>query len=181
VSPTELALLQVGTFRLLAALPVLRWPLAGGLLAVAADLADLALMTYVTGWIPDYQAYDKLFDQFYMVTFLVVALRWEGLARRVALALFLARLLGVALFEATGLRPLLLAFPNLFELWFLFVAARDHLRPGWALTGRRTALVLAGLAALKLGQEWLLHVDRRLDGWSLPQVLDALRQALGGL
>jgi hypothetical protein len=159
---------------------VLRWPLAGGLLAVAADFGDLVLLTYVVGWIPEYQAYDKLFDQFYMVTFLIVALRWQGLARSVAVALFTGRIAGVALFELTGQRGLLLAFPNVFELWFLFIAARDHFRPTWQITGRRTVGVFAALLALKLGQEWLLHIDRRLDAVTLPQFVEALRGVLGG-
>lgn len=171
--------LLLGLYRLLTALPVLRWPLAGGLLAVAADFGDLLLLNYVVGWIPEYQAYDKLFDLFYMVTFLIVALRWQGLARNVAVALFAGRIAGVALFELTGQRGLLLAFPNVFELWFLFVATRDHFQPAWQITGRRAVGVLAVLLALKLGQEWLLHVDRRLDAVTLPQFVEALRELFG--
>jgi hypothetical protein len=47
-------------FRVATSLPVLRWPLAGGLLAIGGDLADLLLRDLVDlGGIGDYQLLDK--------------------------------------------------------------------------------------------------------------------------
>ena len=71
------------------ALPVLRWAFAGALIAIAVDLSDLFIRDFVdAGGIPNYQAFDKWLDQAYLVTFLVVALRWDGIPRTVAIALF---------------------------------------------------------------------------------------------
>jgi hypothetical protein len=166
-----------GGLKLLAALPVLRWPLAGALVAIAADGLDVVVMNYVDlggGGIRDYHAFDKLTDLPAFATFLAVALRWTGADRRLALALFAARLLGVVLFETTAWRGALFVFPNLFESWFLFVLLRERIRPGW-----RVAL-LAALVAFKLAQEVLIHVLGVLDRLNLAEVLEALGRFLAG-
>jgi len=84
-------------FRVATSLPVLRWPLAGGLLAIGGDLADLLLKDL--GGIGDYQLLDKLMDQVYLALFLVVALRWTGVERSVSVALYGYRLVGAILLE----------------------------------------------------------------------------------
>jgi hypothetical protein len=85
-----LEVLVIGAIRVLGSLPVLRWPLAGGLLAVLVDLSDLLLRdTLDLGGIPDYQSFDKWADQVYLGLFLVVALRWSGVERSIAVALYL--------------------------------------------------------------------------------------------
>jgi hypothetical protein len=162
-------------------LPVLRWPLAGGLLAILVDLSDLLLRdTLDLGGLPDYQAFDKWMDQVYLGLFLVVALRWSGIERTVAVALYLFRLVGFGAFELTGQRELLLVFPNVFEPWFLVVAAIHHWRPGFAWRPVSTAAVLAALTAVKEVQEWALHGARLFDGISSLEFLDRLRRALLG-
>lgn len=162
-------------------LPVLRWPLAGGLLAIGVDLADLALRDVLDlGGLGDYQLFDKIADQVYLALFLVVALRWSGVERRVAVALYAYRLVGFALFTITGDRLLLLVFPNVFELWFLLVALL-HLRTvpvRW--TRPRLAFALAVVAALKEVQEWALHGARLFDAYTIPEFLDAVRRWLTG-
>ena len=153
-----------------AALLVLRWPLAGALVSIAADLADIVVMNYVDlggGGIRDYHAFDKLTDLPALVTFLVASLRFEARERAVAIALFAWRALGVITFELTGLRAALIAAPNLFESWFLFVLLRDR----WP--GSRGVL-LGGLAAFKLAQEWILHGAQVLDRYNLRDLLDAI-------
>jgi hypothetical protein len=75
-------------FRIAGSLPVLRWPLAGGLLVLVVDLADLLLRDVLDlGGIPDYQSLDKWLDQVYMGCFLVVARRWQGVERSIAVLL----------------------------------------------------------------------------------------------
>jgi hypothetical protein len=114
----------IAAFRIASALPVLRWPLAGAFIAIFADLADLFLREWLDlGGVKDYQRFDKWLDQAYMLTFLIVALRWEALPRNIAVALFTFREVGVIAFEITGDRDILLLFPNLFEYWFIFIAA----------------------------------------------------------
>src|SRR5678815_473659 len=78
---------QIGVFvvfRVLCALPALRWPFAGGLFAILTDFSDLFLMNAIGG-IEDYQRLDKLCDLAYMLVFLRVALGWAGLERGVCL------------------------------------------------------------------------------------------------
>lgn len=117
----------IALVRLLGALPVLRWPLAGGLLALAVDQSDLFMMNLIDlGGVRDYQTFDKYLDQAYLFTFLVVALRWQGPARSVSVFLYLYRMVGFVVFELTQERDVLLLFPNFFEYWFLLMAALKH-------------------------------------------------------
>lgn len=172
-------MLAIGAYRVLGALPVLRWPFAGALVALLTDFGDLFLMDWLGG-IADYQRFDKICDLAYMTTFAVVALRWPALERNVAFALLGLRLLGDALFELTGARAVLFAFPNVFEFWFIFVAARDRFRPGFTLDRRTAALVLPALVAAKELQEWFLHVDRFLDRYVATDVVADLWHGLTG-
>jgi hypothetical protein len=106
-----------------------------------------------------YHATDKVLDQYYLTIELIVALRWDNpWAKWPAAALFAFRLVGVILFEITGTRLMLFLFPNLFELWWLYVVAVVRFRPEW--TPRSWAMVLVSLAILlvpKMAQEWLVH------------------------
>lgn len=162
-----LEVLVFAAFRILGSLPVLRWPLAGGLLAILVDLSDLLVRDLVDlGGIPDYQSLDKWMDQVYLACFLVVALRWRGVERSVAVALYAYRLVGFAAFELTGTRELLFLFPNVFEPWFLVVAAIHHFRPGFEWRRANVVAVLVAVTAVKEVQEWALHVGRLFDGYS---------------
>jgi hypothetical protein len=173
--------LVIGAFRVLGSLPVLRWPLAGGLLAILVDLSDLLLRdTLYLGGIPDYQAFDKWADQVYLGLFLIVALRWSGVERSVAVALYLFRLIGFAAFELTGERALLLVFPNVFEPWLLTVAAVHHWRPGFRWRPTVVVVVLLALTAVKEVQEWALHGVRLFDGISSLEFLNRVGRWLTG-
>jgi hypothetical protein len=176
-----LEVLVIGAIRILGSLPVLRWPLAGGILAILVDLSDLLLRdTLDLGGIPDYQAFDKWADQVYLGLFLVVALRWSGIERGIAVGLYLFRLVGFVAFELTGARELLLVFPNVFEPWFIVVAAIHHWRPGFDWRRATVAGVLAALLAVKEIQEWALHGARLFDGISSLEFLDRVRRWLTG-
>jgi hypothetical protein len=172
-------MIAIGAYRVAGALPVLRWPFAGALVALLTDFGDLFLMDWLGG-IPDYQRFDKVCDLAYMTTFAVVALRWRPLERNVALALLALRLIGDVLFELTGARAVLFAFPNLFEFWFIFVAARDRFRPLSRIDARLARLVLPLLLAAKEVQEWFLHVNRFLDGYVATDVVADLWHGLTG-
>ncbi len=77
-----LEVVVISVVRIAGSLPVLRWPLAGGLLAILVDLSDLLLRdTLDLGGVPDYQSLDKWLDQVYMACFLIVALRWQGTSK----------------------------------------------------------------------------------------------------
>ena len=124
----------IAAFRIAGALPVLRWPLAGAFIALFTDLTDLFLREWLDlGGVRDYQRFDKWLDQAYMLTFLAVALHWQALPRNIAVALYTYRLAGFITFEITGDRDILLLFPNVFEYWFIFIAALKTF--GWEAPG----------------------------------------------
>lgn len=165
--------LVIVVVRIAGSLPVLRWPLAGGILAVLVDLSDLLLMNVLDlGGVPDYQRLDKLLDLFTLGMFLVVALRWLGPDRWVAVALLGWRLIGFVAFEVSGERSLLLVFPNVFEVWFLLVAALHHWRNPVPWTAPSLAGALAGLLVVKEVQEWALHGARLFDGITALEAID---------
>ena len=62
-----------------------------------------------------------------------------------------------------------LIFPNLFELWWLLVVIK-----GQDLSRRATAVWLVVLLVPKLVHEYVLHVWRVLDRYTLFDVLDAV-------
>ncbi len=186
-----LEVLVIGLVRILGSLPVLRWALVGGVLAILVDLSDLFLMNLLDlGGFPDYQAKDKWLDQVYLALFLLVALRWRGPARTIAVVLYAYRLLGFVLFEVAGERWVLFLFPNVFEFWFLYVAFRlwRHRRRTSepistdripALTVRRPlVLALLVLTAAKLAHEYVIHVARALDSFTAIEAVEAIWNAL---
>jgi len=166
-------------FRVLSALPALRWPFAGGLFVLVTDFADLFLMDAIGG-IEDYQRLDKLCDLAYMLIFLKVALGWSGLERRVAVALFAYRMIGEVVFELTAARWSLLVFPNVFEFWFIAVAALHHYRPNAALSRRDAGVAFVALLVGKEAQEYFLHFDRFLDNFTAFDAMTGLWRALFG-
>ena len=167
-----LEMVVIGAIRVAGSLPVLRWPFEGALIAIVVDFSDLFLMNLLPlGGLGDYQAFDKWVDLVYMATFLAVALRWSGIEKRVSIGLFAYRMIGVAVFELTEWRSVLLIFPNVFEFWFVFVAARDRFRPGYRLTWLSTAGWLAALTAAKEAQEFVLHQGRYLDRYRAVDVV----------
>jgi hypothetical protein len=172
----------IALYRVVGSLPALRWPLAGGLLAIFVDLTDLYWMNVLDlGGIPDYQMFDKLADQVYLAVFLIVALRWTGPERTISVALYVFRIAGFVLFELSGQRAVLLLFPNVFEFWFLLIAALHHFRPAMAWTRLQLAPVLVTLLALKEVQEWALHWARLFDNITFLEALDQIRRWLSEL
>ncbi|MDA1297941.1 MAG: hypothetical protein O3B04_08095 [Chloroflexi bacterium] len=174
--------LVIGLIRVAGSLPVLRWAFAGALIAILVDFSDLFWQGWLDlGGLGDYQSFDKLLDLVYMATFLVVALRWHGPARSVAIWLFAFRIIGVVVFELAESRTVLLFFPNVFEFWFVGMAAQRHWWPEFRLTRIRVGLLLLVALALKMGQEWGLHGGRYLDKYvATDLVADWWRWLTGG-
>ena len=186
----------IALIRVAGSLPVLRWAFVGGLIAVFIDLSDLFLRQAIDlGGLDNYQEWDKWVDQVYIWFFLVVALRWSGWERRIAIGLFTWRFAGFLTFLALGDeqgRDLLIYFPHIFEFWFLFVAARPHwpriLRPGWAaqsdgtpapLRGAEAARWLIFLAALKIFHEYTLHTGQWFDKCGPIEFLENISRCIG--
>jgi hypothetical protein len=170
---TEMWLIAI--LRLLASLPVLRWPFYGALVAIAFDQIDLFIMqTIDLGGVTDYQTLDKYLDQAYLFAFLIVALRWDGYERGVSIGLYAFRFIGFVAFELTQARTFLLIFPNFFEPWYLLIAARHEFHLEERLAGRRFLKICLALAALKVGQELLIHHFALLDGFTAVEAVEAV-------
>lgn len=169
--------------RIIGSLPVLWWPFPGSIIAILTDGSDVFIRNLVgLDSVSNYHAFDKALDQIYMFTFLVVALRWLTVPRNIAVGLYVFRLMGVLIFEATGERDALWLFPNLFEFWFVFVAGiqffglearEDDEREPWLrgllpfrYSASQLAAGLAVVAALKLPVEYVLHTREWFDRFS---------------
>jgi hypothetical protein len=165
----------IGAIRVLGSLGVLRWAFVGALLAIAIDFSDLFLKNLLDlGGLKDYQRFDKVGDLVYMGCFLWVSRRWTGPAKTWAAWLFGFRMIGLALFESTEARWVLLAFPNVFEFWYVANAGILHWRPGRVLDRRSAAILLAAMLPLKLFQEYALHYGKWLDSFTAIEAVEAI-------
>jgi hypothetical protein len=152
----------VAAARFLLPLTIPRYPLPGIVASLVLDSADQTIFQQFTSLpLEGYQGYDKALDIYYLTVAYVSTLRnWVNhLAFRVSRCLFYWRLVGVALFELTHLRWLLLIFPNAFEYFFIFYEAY---RLRWN-PKRMIRKLLIGAAAfiwmvIKLPQEYWLHI-----------------------
>ena len=148
--------------RLLLPLLIPRFPLPAILAALLLDGVDQTVFQQFTGLPLDgYQGYDKALDIYYLsIAYISILRNWADLfAIRLAQFLFYWRLVGVALFELTQLRPLLLIFPNTFEYFFIFY---ELCRLRWepARIGKKALLGAAAAIwiGLKLPQEYWIHI-----------------------
>ena len=172
---TEGQLVVIG-LRLLVPLLIPRWPLAGGIAAMAIDLLDVVIVEFISagGMGDHYSELDKGLDTYYLALEAFVASRWTNAWTRVpALFLFVYRLAGTVAFELSGARVLLFLFPNLFEHWWLYCVVVARFWPRLApSSARSTAVPLVLLLIPKLGQEYLLHVaEAQPWDWTKEHVL----------
>jgi hypothetical protein len=148
--------------RFLLPLAIPRYPLPGILAALLLDGVDQSVFQQFTGLsLAGYQGYDKALDIYYLaIAYISTHRNWANArAFQVGRLLFYWRLVGVALFEVTQQRFLLLVFPNTFEYFFIFFEAFrlrwDPNRLGWRpLVGAAAAIWIV----VKLPQEYWLHI-----------------------
>jgi hypothetical protein len=154
----------VAVARFLLPLTIPRYPLPGIVASLILDGVDQTIFQQFPSLnLEGYQGYDKALDVYYLSIAYIATLRnWENrLAFQASRFLFYWRLAGVALFELTHLRALLLVFPNTFEYFFIFYEAY-RLRRDPARMGKR--LVVGAAAAIwiliKLPQEYWIHIGQ---------------------
>jgi hypothetical protein len=154
----------VAVARFLLALTIPRFPLPGILASLVLDAADQTLFQQFTSLeLSGYQGYDKALDIFYLTIAYISTLRnWANhFAFQVSRFLFYWRLVGVALFEMTHLRPLLLIFPNTFEYFFIFY---EVYRLRWDPRQMSRKLIIGAAVAIwiviKLPQEYWIHIGQ---------------------
>jgi hypothetical protein len=148
-------------FRLLVPLVIFRWPLAGTILAIIADNLDVVLLDLfgVTDFTP-YNHVDKLLDTYFYLIGGYTMYYWKNtVAKKIGLSLLLYRLIGVVLYEISGLRILLFLFPNVFIFYFLYYLIYKKIYKKEPFKLFRGALpVLIILLIIKLLHEYMLHV-----------------------
>jgi hypothetical protein len=159
----ELVVIAVILARLAVPLLIFRFPLPAILACLVIDGMDQTIFQTVVpeADLSGYQSYDKALDVYYLVIAYVATLRnWTNqVAVYVARFLIFYRLVGVVLFELSGVRELLFIFPNTFEYVFIFYEA---VRLFWD-PRRMSPRVLVGATAfiwifIKLPQEWWIHI-----------------------
>jgi hypothetical protein len=133
---------------------------------------------------PNYQSYDKAMDVFYLSIAYLASLRnWTNPgAVKISRFLFFYRQIGVVLFELTGLRFLLLVFPNTFEYFFIAYEGvrtrRNPMRYGFRFWVKVAAAIWI---FVKLPQEYWIHIAQldltdtiRDVPWFLPTLVVAV-------
>ena len=174
----------IATARVAGSLPVLRWAFVGSILAILVDFSDLFMMNLINlGGVGNYQTFDKWVDQVYMLAFLWVAVRqWEGPGRTVAIWLFAFRIIG---FRRVRVHRVTLdsdAFPRTSLSSGSWRSRRNVIGgPDYEFTRWRIVAILAGCTALKLAQEYILHVWQVLDNYTAVGVVTAWWEFLTGL
>ena len=166
----------ISIVRLIGALFVLRWFVAGAIIAILIDFSDLFLMNLLQlGGVQDYLSLDKWLDLSYMGTFFYVSTKKIQSSKYVSLGLFTFRLIGLLLFEITGYRWILLAFPNFFEVWFVISSIAIQKKQFKFNSKWGISLILAAFL-LKLLQEYVLHGARLLDKYRAIDVVENIWQ-----
>jgi len=158
----ELIFLIVVGLRLGVPLLIFRYPLPAIFACLVIDAADQTIFQNNTDLdLTGYQGYDKALDVYYLaIAYLSTFRNWaDPFAARVAQCLWYYRLVGVVAFELSGVRALLLIFPNTFEYFFI---AYEVVRLAWN-PERLSKRAVIGLAAfiwifIKLPQEWWIHI-----------------------
>ena len=175
--------LIVVAIRVVVPLSIFRWPFFGAVASIIADALDIVLVTLLhryAGLPPvwSYHEFDKYLDTYYLAIEVIVAQRWPELPRWIASALFVDRLIGVTLFEATGIRVFLFAFPALIDFYFLFYTAARQFAPDYEVTPRRHVMWLIILLIPKMFQEYAIHYARWLDDIVAVDVIREVSEAI---
>ncbi len=150
------------SLRLFIPLLIPRFPLPAIIACMLIDAFDHpVLYNYTDANMDNYQGVDKALDIYYLTIAYISTLRnWTNkFAYRMVQFLFYYRMVGVALFEITQIRPLLIIFPNTFEYYFIFC---EIIRLRWDQSRVSKKLVVWATVLIwvfiKLPQEYMLHI-----------------------
>lgn len=153
---------QVVLLRLGLSTLILKFPLAGGVIAICLDYFDLQLLyLFDQRELGRYQSLDKTLDLYYLALEAYVVSNWRNLlVKYTALLLFLGRLVGSVLFVITQEGVILMIFPNVFEPFFLiYLIQLQVFRRDLLTSFKQIALLILFLLIPKLIHEYLLHVN----------------------
>jgi hypothetical protein len=180
-----MGIIVVLILRLLIPLTIFRWPLWGSIASMLADAFDQKLVQLlgsspfpILGHIfwGDYQRIDKLLDMYYLSFELIIALRWRNyLLRTIAIILFAWRAIGWIIFELGGPESVLVATPNIFEYFFLFVLIVKNYFPEIKLKFKAVLASVMIMTVIKIPQEYVLH---KLNGSVFKYAENAIARAI---
>lgn len=156
----EITGIIVLALRLIVPFSILRWPLAGMILSIAADAVDVMIFEKFGGsfWSDNYHMDDKILDIYYLTFAFIAVHKWKDLlARRTAKVLFFWRLVGFAAFELTGLRAAFFLAPAIFENFYVAWLVILKFSPKFYLTPFRLVLLLLVTGIPKIVQEYVMH------------------------
>ena len=159
--------------RLLVPVSILRWSLWGLLASSIVDMYDWKFVHVATDQdMVVYQSWDKVMDLYYWLFVLWIVWSWkDSWARKVAVALFSYRLVGMVLYWLTQWRFLLFIFPNVFEnfvIWCLVLFLLTK-KEKLFLTHLQKIIMLILLVIPKLIHEYFQHFLTR-QPWELYDV-----------
>lgn len=150
--------------RFLVPLLIPRYPLPAIVACALIDAVDQSVLAQFTNVdLVDYQTYDKALDVYYLAIAYVSMLRnWvSGDVLVVGTFLWYFRLVGVVLFEITGVRWLLVVFANVFEYFFVAVEyVRTSCNPSRLSRRKIAVMVIVIWVVVKIPQELWIHVAR---------------------
>lgn len=163
-------------FRTLGSFPVLVNPFWGALVVIIIDFSDLILMNYIDlGGVNNYQLLDKFLDFIYMITFFIVLFRFNAQAKKIGIILFSYRIIGMILFEVFQKRWILFLFPNFFEFWIIVIALLRLYKDDLQITRKNVGFLIIPIMSIKLLQEYVLHVNKILDNYTLIEIIEKVK------
>jgi hypothetical protein len=154
--------------RLVVPISILRYPLVGGVLSLILDGVDWHLTGNPN---PSYQIADKILDFYYLTIEAYVCLSWKrSFSKKIALALYSWRLIGITMYTITANRLFLVFFPNIFENFFLFVLlVNGFLSEKIRIPRILLWIGIIGLSLQKIVQEYQMHMVGTFS-WRLQEI-----------
>lgn len=147
--------------RLLVPFTILRWPLAGTILAILADSADVMIFDYFGyGFLSgiEYHMMDKIFDMWQLFFEFLVVRQWADiLARKTGMFLFGWRSVGFLVFMIFGFRGAFVFAPNIFEYFFLAMLVIWKFNKKFELKKKSLIIILLIIGIPSLIKEYLMH------------------------
>ena len=148
--------------RLLVPFTILRWPLAGTILAILADTSDVLIFDYFDyGFLSgiQYHVLDKIFDMWQLFFEFLVVLRWKDvLAKNIGKFLFGWRFIGFVVFLIFGVREVFVFAPNIFEFFFLAMLIIWKFKPKFKLNKKSLIIILLIVGIPNIIKEYLMHL-----------------------
>lgn len=140
---------------------ILRWPLAGILLAIVGDISDIMIFeAFGRGFLEvfPYHNIDKVFDIWYLSFAFLVVRRWtDPLARKTATFLFGWRFVGFLVFMIWNYRAAFFFAPNIFEFFFLAVLIIKKFNKKFKFTWKSITMVLLIVGIPNIIKEYIMH------------------------